>query len=301
MPDTGFAIRGGRARRPRPPGRRPRQALGMHFASSGSRPGKRGHGTGQDEQRRAPTPLRSSHRDSDGSEEASLVQRSRQRDEDSNSRSARRSSSKRRRKEKAFAWMDSEDECSAEASSPSRQAGDSDDQREEQETEPKSVAQVRTLSQMVRMAPQLQRRARSLPLRELADICLAAARVRFYDPSVFGSVTAAALRHLLGKRACEPSEVVDVVVGLADMNAYDRGLFEAAAQALAYHGGELNSELRARLLKALRDTKHESAVPAIKVLAQKEAEARYERHCAEVAACWQKSGTVSGRAMRLAL
>jgi len=117
---------------------------------------------------------------------------------------------------------------------------------------------VETLSQMLRLAESLRGRSAELRPRELADSCVAAARVRFYDPGLFADTLGPALeRGLRGGLSEEGGErlgvgdVVEVLGALASLNAASAlpGVFAAAAKAL----GERSDGVDAAQLKLLRD------------------------------------------------
>lgn len=194
----------------------------------------------------------------------------------------------RTRKKKEFAWMDSEDDGSGDESS-----GGSSGSREI--PPPSSASEVQTLSQMMRMAPMLKRSARDLLMTELSAVCQAASRVKFYDAGIFEAVVAAVRKHLRSPGPLNPDEVVDVVTGLADVNAYDKDLFEAALQAMEKTPGKLTQlaqPLRKRVLDAYAKVNHGKNLPFLKHLMQLERDSRYQAACEEVIAEWQKPGAI---------
>lgn len=148
---------------------------------------------------------------------------------------------------------------------------------------PASAAEVSSFSEMVRMAPELQRRAKrgSLPAKELAAVCAAAARVRFYDAELLAAVTSEVSR-LLARRGSSPAlgvaEIVEVLAGLAQLNAYDQKLFSSAAAHLAALGvsANLSSAQRKMLLEAFQSTKHQGDEAFIEALAEQRRSERYE-------------------------
>jgi len=133
---------------------------------------------------------------------------------------------------------------------------------------------------MLRMAPKLQADAPHLPAQELAEICVAAGRVKFYDATLLDMVALQLSKRLSGGR-CEgviaAQQLVDVLASFAGLNAYNRELFAAAARALVADGAA--SYLEASQLKVLVDSfksvKHTDDA-AYEALSQWERHARYE-------------------------
>merc|ERR1712019_256323 len=131
--------------------------------------------------------------------------------------------------------------------------------------------------------------------------CQAAARVKYYEASMFGDVTSAIKVHLRSRNLCSPEDIADIVTGLADINAYNQDLFELAIRALSHSGSQLERTVRRKIVEAFKKVNHQTDLPILRVLAQQEKAARYEAACEEVAACWQKPGMVTGAAMPLNL
>lgn len=189
--------------------------------------------------------------------------------------------------------MDSGDEVSGVASEvcqASAATRSSSEERELQAPLPTSYADVETLSQLLRMAPALQEKARRMSLGDLAAACEAAARVRFYDAAVFGAVKAAVRGHLRGRGSFQAGHIASIVTSLAELNAYDRELFSAAARTLEHGTGLLEGLSRRRILDAFRKVKHDSDQEFLSNLGRQEKAARYEAACEEVATSWQRPG-----------
>lgn len=143
---------------------------------------------------------------------------------------------------------------------------------------PKSAADVRNFSEMVRMAPVLQRKADKMPAGELVHVCAAAARVGFYDPGLIREVTGA-LRRCLAHRArsLQPGEIVISLKALSELNAYDSAFFSTALAALRSSGmASLEARRRQELLEALKAVKHNDDADLIDDLARKSKAERYE-------------------------
>lgn len=214
----------------------------------------------------------------------------------------RKSKSGQKKGAKEFAWMDSDDDDKP--ASDGSKAGSTRSQSRSRSPSlplPSSASEVQTLSQMVRMTSTLLRAARSMPMKELAAVCQAAARVRYYDGVLFDAVRSAVLSHLRGRGPHDSQHVVDIVAGLADINAYNAEVFDQAVEALSVFADLLSPLLRRRLLDACSKTKHPHKAALLRFLAEKEREARYESSCLEVAAEWQVNGCKSGPAMSLGM
>jgi len=193
--------------------------------------------------------------------------------------------------------MDSEDEDEDAASAGSRgsppaarAAGSSRPSREAARQSLPLPQEVRSFSEMVRLAPDVERRASGMAAGELAAVCAAAARVKFYDAAMFAAVTSR-LRRLLTRpgrgQSLASGELVAVLGGLAELNAYDRELFAAAMGELERVNAvdSLDGEQRKRLLGALRSSGHDSGGAFVERLAQREKRERYEVAKDEV---WQR-------------
>lgn len=202
---------------------------------------------------------------------------------------------KKKSKQKEFAWMDSEDEDENDKDEKKAKSSDSDESGGEWRgpPPPSSATEVQSLPQMMRMMESWQKqrgKIRRLPMAELAAVCLAAARVRYYDSTSFGEVTAAVKSHLRSRAAMKAEDIAGVITGLADVNAYDKELWELSATALSRNRGSLERPVRKRILDAFKKVNHQSENRFIQDLGDQEAVARYEAACEEVAAVWQKPG-----------
>lgn len=112
--------------------------------------------------------------------------------------------------------------------------------------------EVETLGQMLRLSESLIGRANDLPPSELVDICQAAARVKFYDPSLFKDTLGPALiRRFRNGLSSDSSDkrlsidgVIEVLSTLTSLNAASAlsQVFESAADALKDHGGFTTSQ-----------------------------------------------------------
>merc|ERR1719150_374844 len=99
------------------------------------------------------------------------------------------------------------------------------------------------------------------------------------------------MRHLLSRRggSCRlgAGELVTVLVGLAELNAYNRELFAAALKTLAAVGAaeSLNPTQRHQLVAALRSVAHGAGDAFVETLARRERQDRYEAAADQV---WQR-------------
>lgn len=147
------------------------------------------------------------------------------------------------------------------------------------------VAEVRTFSDMLRLAPSLQNRAPRMPPKELAAVVTAAARVRFYDAEVFQhGLLPTARRHLQrSKGSFGVDEAVDLITGLAELNVYDKPIFSKVVEVFAERKQELEDPVRrVRLLAAFRAVDHQGDKDFIDYLAQREKAERYEQRLREL-------------------
>lgn len=172
---------------------------------------------------------------------------------------------------------------------------------------PASFAEVETFSEMVRYIESLPRgKILRMPMDQLGQLCKAAARVKYFDGAVVADVTSAVKVHVRGRASVRPEHIADVLEGLAEINAYERELFELAIQALpSLIAGQLDSTSRSRIVAAVKKTKHEpgseAAREVLEAMRLQHKFARYEQACNEVAACWQKAGCISSSAMSLSM
>jgi len=150
---------------------------------------------------------------------------------------------------------------------------------------PARVAEVRTFSDMLRLAPALQSRAPRMPPKELAAVVTAAARVRFYDAEVFQSgLLPTARRHLQrSKVSFGVDEAVDLITGLAELNVYDQPIFSKVVEVFAERKQDLEDPVRrVKLLTAFRAVGHQGDKDFIDYLAQREKAERYEQRLREM-------------------
>eukprot|EP00439_Symbiodinium_sp_Y106_P019594 s1558_g2.t1 len=216
----------------------------------------------------------------------------------------------KKRRQKEFAWMDSEDEASdngdaeEEEKPRQRQSPKADERKEDSEHEaerrspaPTTAAEVQTLGQMMRLMESWQRQRGKilrLPMPELSEVCQAAARVKYYDAGSFADIMAAVKVHLRGHTSLRPEDIAGVLSGLADVNGYEKELFDLAAQALNRTTGQILRPARKAILDAFKKVKHRTDTHTVlREMSEQEAKARYEDKCYEVAASWQKPGACS--------
>jgi len=180
---------------------------------------------------------------------------------------------------KRFAWMDSDDEDGvAESAEESAESADV-----EEPPLPASVAEVRSFSEMLRMAPKLQSGVPLMTASELAAICVAAGRVKFYDAALLDTVVAQLRQRLAGCRGglaggLHAEELVSVLASLAGLNAYNQDLFSTIAQVMATTGAAtaLDGGQLKELLASFKSVKHVGDTVFLESVAQLERQARYE-------------------------
>mmetsp|Transcript_122342 Transcript_122342/g.193783 ORF Transcript_122342/g.193783 Transcript_122342/m.193783 type:complete len:260 (+) Transcript_122342:59-838(+) len=230
-----------------------------------------------------------SHRHLEKSRLSKKASRSRSRRKDKKDFHEEKRSKKKREKE--FAWMDSEDEDSAaeKSSGSEKKESTAPSGTKSEPDEPTSASDIQSFGQMVKMAPKLQAKVRDMGLTELADVCQAAARVKFYDCSLLDALVSATKRHLRGKGRHKPADIVRVLAGLSSINSYDKSLFELIERTLAeYQESQIDAELRKQILKAMTAVGHKSEHPFILAIRDKEAAERYQIACNKSATAWQK-------------
>lgn len=194
------------------------------------------------------------------------------------------SSAKKQKKEKAFAWMDSDDDEDEEggaedADGPPKESekdregssgggGGGPDQANDEESRRsrlERLPQVQTLSEFLRLAPQLARDVQSMGAADFVSLCQAASRVKFFDGELFEEV----FRHLLPKiqqSQLTPSQVADILGCLTELNACDAGMLAAASASMIPRIGELDKAQRLRLLDLLGDSKSPHAARLVNAL-----------------------------------
>jgi len=119
------------------------------------------------------------------------------------------------------------------------------------------LEKVETLSQMARLAPDLEKKLRrgDVRPRELCEVANALARSKYFDPNLFGSL-AKELRRVFERRQLGAEETLAAVCALAELNAYDAEMFKAACEVLRPELSGLPDAKRQRLESALKQVKH---------------------------------------------
>jgi len=163
-------------------------------------------------------------------------------------------------KGKAFAWMDSEDESEgADDKAPSVRASpqkDSDKESDQDETFAyKSIEQVQTFSEFVRVTPHLMRVAGEMTAAQLMELVRTAHRVKYFDPALFEQVFASLLKRFPAGD-CDAEQGTAILEGLKELNAYNEPVFTAACSAFETRITSLNKEQRLRWISVLEATGH---------------------------------------------
>lgn len=162
---------------------------------------------------------------------------------------------------------------------------------------PSNANDVQTFAQMVRYAEKVQNKITEMNIEDLAGVCQALSRVKFYDGELLEKVNQTLRRLLRRGRPGEsqnphkPEHVIGVVAGLADVNAYDKDIFESALQAIRHQ--PLTPVIREKIVTVyITQVKHKSssAGPFLQQLSIDVKNTRYERMAEEVATSWQKRG-----------
>jgi len=162
---------------------------------------------------------------------------------------------------------------SARAPSPSRSQSRSGDRRGSRSSSPPirsrsrsrsasgtsalaTVAEVTTFSDFVRHCDRLVKLAGTSSAPDLVQLCRNMAQAKYYD----GDLVAEVARHLrtqiaAGQHGVE--ELTDIIMALRELNAYDQGVFHAAAAALLPQAFLLSLEARKFWKETYRDLKHQ--------------------------------------------
>eukprot|EP00929_Paragymnodinium_shiwhaense_P090712 TRINITY_DN50855_c0_g1_i1.p1 TRINITY_DN50855_c0_g1~~TRINITY_DN50855_c0_g1_i1.p1 ORF type:complete len:316 (-),score=81.91 TRINITY_DN50855_c0_g1_i1:80-1027(-) len=199
----------------------------------------------------------------------------------SRERSRRRRSERRRGDRRRSPSEKSADDGRAAASgeekpSPTKE-DPSDDEEEDGPPLPNSLCEVRSFSEMVRMAPKIQRRAASMKTTELTEACAAAARVKFYDGDLLECVLKNLQKRLKSRSdALGVTGIVTVMSSLADLNAYNKDFFAAAAKIIDSSFDRLDASQTSKALAAFKAAKHEGDQDLIEALTRKTKSERYE-------------------------
>mmetsp|Transcript_21467 Transcript_21467/g.49135 ORF Transcript_21467/g.49135 Transcript_21467/m.49135 type:complete len:274 (+) Transcript_21467:104-925(+) len=174
------------------------------------------------------------------------------------------------KREKEFAWMDSGDEASGDEKCETRKQESEDSDADFEDSGPTvPLAQVSTLSEMLRVVPKLK--TGTMSNKDIMDALPAAARVRFYDADFFDKLLPE-LRSRLRSRpgGFASDDLVESLASLKELNAYDEVVFSAVASALKDKLGELSPEKRKRLLAILKAVDHKKDGDLITSLVHKE-------------------------------
>lgn len=147
--------------------------------------------------------------------------------------------------------MDSDDESDASKKSAKSSASSS-------AGKPVPLNQVQSLGQMARQAPELEKRLKrgDLKPRELVEAVGALARSKFFDAGLFTPL------HSELARACRKgnlgaADMLAALCDLAELNAYEKNVFEDACQALLSEIERFPESDRKRLEVALKRVKHD--------------------------------------------
>jgi hypothetical protein len=201
-----------------------------------------------------------------GIQASSTRKRSRSRSKSPKKAQGKESGREKGNDKKEFAWMDSGDESDASKKSVKSSASS---------TAGKAVPlkDVQTLGQMARQAPDLEKRLNNGDVRprELVEAAAALARSKFFDAGLFKPL------HSELARACRKgylstADMLAALCDLAELNAYDKHLFEDACSALLQSASDLErmpESERKRLDAALKRVNHDPGQRLMSVLKAK--------------------------------
>lgn len=173
---------------------------------------------------------------------------------------------------KEFAWMDSGDE-SEEAKDPKKPAGrrgeapkaaaadrspsSKSSSSRSPAVEAVPVEKVMSLGQMARIAPDLEKKMKKGELRskELLEVVGALSRSKFFDGGLLGELWEE-LRRAFKRKSLGSSDAMRIMCSLAELNAYNAGLFEVACGVLHPDMASFPELERQRLEHLLKQVKH---------------------------------------------
>lgn len=137
------------------------------------------------------------------------------------------------------------------------------------------IEQVQTLSQMARLAPDLERRLKrgDVRSRELREVAAALSRSRYFDGGLFEALNPE-LKRAFEKRRLGMREILDIICDLTELNAYDAGLFEAACATLEREIGTAPDSEKLRLEVALKRVGHDAGGLAVLLKAKRSGDNR---------------------------
>lgn len=187
-----------------------------------------------------------------------------------------------KKSEKEFAWMDSDEDDEAKSPASERE--------QSPELADIPTSKIVSFGQMVKMAPKLQASCRTMSMEELAAVCSAVARAKFYDASLMDPLTLAIKRHLRARgQQFKPEELVAVFAGLAEVNAYEKQLFELLEQALSEcNRAAIHGAMKVAILKAAKQVNYSSERLFLKRIAEEAGKERYDSACQKVLTAWQR-------------
>jgi len=126
------------------------------------------------------------------------------------------------------------------------------------EAKPVPLRDVKTLGQMARQAPDLERRLKNgdVKPRELVEAAGALARSKFFDAGLFEPLHSE-LRRACRKGYLSTADMLAALCDLADLNAYDATLFEETCSAMGKDIERQSPADRMRLEVALKRVDHD--------------------------------------------
>lgn len=166
----------------------------------------------------------------------------------------------KKRKTKEFAWMDSSDDEDVDQ----KDEPDSADEKSKQEDEQKAVSeealdQVHSFGRMMLFAPAIQSKLRkgSLSPSEVAALCRALARTKFFDRELLDDLYEV-LRTMLAGSKISVLQTSDVIKCLKALNAYNREVCSAISRCFTSKILDLEVATRNEWLEAFRAFDHKT-------------------------------------------
>jgi len=133
------------------------------------------------------------------------------------------------------------------------------------------IEEVKTLGQMARLAPALEKRLQrgELRSRELCEVACALGRSKYFDAGLFEHLSKE-LRRVFERRSLGTTDTLNALCSMAELNAYNADMFEAACAVLKPELAGLPDAGRLRLEAALKQVNHRTSDDFLNALRKKE-------------------------------
>lgn len=175
------------------------------------------------------------------------------------------------KKEKEFAWMDSDDEQEPETVVEDVEAVEANlegsDEAEDTKITVEVLEEVQSFGRMILLAPALQNWLRSGDSTEVgvAAACRAMARTKFFDGEILEDLYDV-LRKMLHSGKFDVTQTNDAIQCFWTLNAYERSVFSAIANAFRGKTAFMETGLRSEWLQIFKAFGHECEKDFLQVL-----------------------------------